>query len=256
MVLGWAITAPDGWLDHVPPVGAHPAEAWEEAQELAGRLVSSTWDMPPQAADEHARLLLRSLRGERPDLAAIDRGSKVSQEEGRRLLGLLGCVVGHLEGIGLRSAWSLDPAEVTTTLLDGGRASPRERVGFDRWEPFGAAVTMAAGRRAEGVAASAGLGFGRLAFVGPERIEPIRPRQVVVAQYAVPRLAPFLWDAAGLVTVGGGPAAHLFDAARALGVPAVCAVDLEDLLASPPADTTEVAMAVDGTTGSFAAAPW
>jgi hypothetical protein len=156
----------------------------------------------------------------------------------------------------MKSAWSLDPAEVTA-LLDGAEAPPSARVGFDRWEPFGAAVTLAAGRRAKGVAASAGLGFGRFAFVNPERVAPIRPRQIVVAQYPVPQLAPLLWDAAGLVTVGGSPAAHLFDAARALGVPAVCAVDLEDLLETSPAEATgEVAMAVDGSAGSVAAVPW
>jgi Pyruvate phosphate dikinase, AMP/ATP-binding domain/PEP-utilising enzyme, mobile domain len=256
MVLGWAITDPDAWLDPVPPADSDPAEAWQETQELAGRLTSSTWDLPPQAADERARLLLRSLRGERPDLAAIDRGSKVSQEDGRRLLALLGCVVGHLESVGVKLVWSLEPAVVTAMLI-GAEAPPTARVGFDRWEPFGAAVTLAAGRRVEGAATSAGLGFGRLTLVNPERIEPIRPRQVVVAQYPLPQLGPLLWDAAGLVTVGGSPAAHLFDAARALGVPAVCAVDLEDLLATPPAEASgEVAMAVDGSTGYVAAAPW
>jgi hypothetical protein len=256
MVLAWAITEPDGWLDPVRPVDADPAQAWREAQELAERLTSSTWDLPPQAAGEHAHLLLRSLRSGRPDLAAIDRGSKVSQADGCRLLALLGCVVGHLDGIGMRLVWSLDPAEVTA-LLNGAEAPSNERVGFDRWEPFGAAVTLAAGRRAEGVAASAGLGCGRFTFVNPERIGPIRPRQVVVAQYPLPQLAPLLWDASGLVTVGGSPAAHLFDAARALGIPAVCAVDLEDLLGTPPAKATgEVAMAVDGSAGSVAAVSW
>ena len=256
MVLAWALTEPDAWLDPVRPADADPAQAWQETQELAGRLTSSTWELPPQAADERARLLLRSLRGERPDLAAIDRGGKVNHEDGRRLLALLGCVVGHLESAGVKLVWSLNPAEVTA-MLDGAEAPPSQRIGFDRWEPFGAAVTLAAGRRIEGVAASAGLGFGRFTLVNPERIEPIRPRQVVVAQYPLPQLAPLLWDAAGLVTVGGSPAAHLFDAARALGVPAVCVVDLEDLLGTPPAGATgEVAVAVDGSAGSVAAAPW
>jgi phosphoenolpyruvate-protein kinase (PTS system EI component) len=35
-----------------------------------------------------------------------------------------------------------------------------------------------------------------------------------------------LWDAAGLVTESGSPAAHLFESARALRVPAVCGVSL------------------------------
>ncbi|HEX2368650.1 MAG TPA: PEP-utilizing enzyme, partial [Acidimicrobiia bacterium] len=256
MVLGWAVTDPDAWSDPVPPAEASPAEAWRETQELAGRLTSSTWDMPPHAAGDHARLLLRSLRSDRPDLEAIDRGRKVSRGDGRRLLARLGSVIRHLDRMGLRLGWDLDPAEVTA-LFEGAEAPPRERVGFDRWEPFGAAVTMAAGRSVMCVAASPGLGHGRLAFVSQERIEPVHPRQVVVAQYPVPHMSPLLWDAAGLVTAGGSPAAHLFESARALGLPAVCGVDLEELLGMSPAEATgQVAIAVDGTAGSVAAVPW
>ena len=79
MVLGWAVTDPDAWSHPVPPAEADPAEAWREAQELAGRLTSSAWDLPPHTAGDHARLLLRSLRSDRPDLAAIDHGRMVSR---------------------------------------------------------------------------------------------------------------------------------------------------------------------------------
>jgi phosphoenolpyruvate-protein kinase (PTS system EI component) len=51
-------------------------------------------------------------------------------------------------------------------------------------------------------------------------------RGVVTALSPLPNLAGLLWDAAGLVTVSGSPAAHVFEAARALRVPAVCGVDL------------------------------
>ena len=191
-----------------------------------------------------------------PDLASIDHGHRVSEEDGRHLLALLGSVLQHLDRMGVGLVWRLEPDEVTA-LLGGAEAPPSRRVGFDRWEPFEAAVTMATGRRAEGVPASAGLGWGRLAFVAPERIEPVRPRQVVVAQYPVPQLSPLLWDAAGLVTAGGSPAAHLFESARALGVPAVCGVDFDDLLGMPPAEATgQVGIAVDGTEGSVGTVPW
>jgi phosphoenolpyruvate-protein kinase (PTS system EI component) len=60
----------------------------------------------------------------------------------------------------------------------------------------------------------------------------------------VPNLAALIWDAAGLVTVSGSPAAHLFEAARALRVPAVCGVDL--------GDPGHQVVAVDGTTGAVA----
>ncbi len=157
-------------------------------------------------------------------------------------------------GVGL--VWRLEPDEVTA-LLDGAEVPQSRRVGFDRWEPFEAAVTMATGRRAGAIPASAGLGWGRFAFVAPEHIEPVRPRQVIVAQYPVPQLSPLLWDAAGLVTAGGSPAAHLFESARALGIPAVCGVDFDDLLGMPPAEATgQVAIAVNGTEGSVGTVPW
>jgi hypothetical protein len=48
------------------------------------------------------------------------------------------------------------------------------------------------------------------------------------------------------VTTTGSPAAHLFESARALGVPAVCGVEL------PPG---ELMMAVDGSSGIVATIP-
>jgi phosphoenolpyruvate-protein kinase (PTS system EI component) len=52
-------------------------------------------------------------------------------------------------------------------------------------------------------------------------------RAVIDAPQPLPNLAPLLWDAAGLVTSAGSPAAHLFESARALGIPAVCGVELD-----------------------------
>jgi phosphoenolpyruvate-protein kinase (PTS system EI component) len=66
---------------------------------------------------------------------------------------------------------------------------------------------------------------------------------MVTAPQPVPNLAPLLWDAAGLVTETGSPAAHLFESARALGIPAVCGVELTD---------ANQIVAVDGNTGVVA----
>jgi phosphoenolpyruvate-protein kinase (PTS system EI component) len=66
---------------------------------------------------------------------------------------------------------------------------------------------------------------------------------MVTAPQPVPNLAPLLWDAAGLVTETGSPAAHLFESARALGIPAVCGVELTD---------SNQIVAVDGSTGVVA----
>ncbi|HEY6635980.1 MAG TPA: PEP-utilizing enzyme, partial [Acidimicrobiia bacterium] len=72
-------------------------------------------------------------------------------------------------------------------------------------------------------------------------------RGVLTAASPTPNLASLLWDAAGLVTASGSPAAHLFEAARALRVPAVCGVDL--------GDARNLVVAVDGGTGAVATLP-
>jgi hypothetical protein len=73
----------------------------------------------------------------------------------------------------------------------------------------------------------------------------------------LPNLAALLWDASALITTGGGPAAHLFESAGALGIPAVTGLDLEDLLGGDPAGMTgEVSLAVDGYGGRAWATPW
>jgi phosphoenolpyruvate-protein kinase (PTS system EI component) len=52
-----------------------------------------------------------------------------------------------------------------------------------------------------------------------------------------------LWDAAGIVTATGSPSAHLYESARALGIPAVSGVNV-------PAG--ERIVAIDGDSGLVA----
>jgi phosphoenolpyruvate synthase/pyruvate phosphate dikinase len=101
-----------------------------------------------------------------------------------------------------------------------------DRYGRRPWEPLAAAVTLAVGERSRGTPAAPGVGAG-IAVRISGREDRFTPRAVVVADRPVPFLAPLLWDAAGLVTRLGSPAAHLFRSARALGVPAVCGVELD-----------------------------
>jgi phosphoenolpyruvate-protein kinase (PTS system EI component) len=72
-------------------------------------------------------------------------------------------------------------------------------------------------------------------------------------------LAPLLWDAAALVTAGGGPAAHLFESARALGIPAIAGADLAEALghdADEPPGGRDTVAAVDGDMGTVAVDRW
>jgi pyruvate,water dikinase len=150
-------------------------------------------------------------------------------------------------------------AERARSILVGAEpADLQVRFGFDRWEPFDAAVVIARGASIHGIPAAPGVAVGRMCFVadagGAGRF---RPRDVVVGTHALPNLAPLLWDASAVVTLSGGPGAHLFESARALGIPAVCGVRLEDIIGGGVVDASErISLAVDGAAGRVWADTW
>ena len=138
--------------------------------------------------------------------------------------------------------------------LDRPRTEPlgRNRVGRDRWEPYLASVALANGETHDGLAASGGVGAGRLVWVSsPTAVDHVRPRDVIVVQYPLANFAPLLWDAAGLVALGGAPSAHLMEVARSLTVPAVVACPLDDLRGVGESDDDTLYVGtVDGDEGS------
>ena len=136
----------------------------------------------------------------------------------------LGAALGDPHGV-----WYHSVDELAEILA--GRAEPeRGRVGRDRWEPFLAGVAALGGEACAGIGASGGIGAGRLVWVSsPTAVGHVRPRDVIVVQYPLPNFAPLLWDAAGLVALGGAASAHLMEVARSLTVPAVVGCPLEDL---------------------------
>jgi hypothetical protein len=137
---------------------------------------------------------------------------------------------------------ALHDGEVQATT----RQDPGRRLGVGGGEPFVASVVLGNGVRHQGIPSSPGIGAGILIRRSDPSPGPIQPRRVLAAGQPVPNLAPLLWDAAGLVTETGSPAAHLFESARALHVPAVCGVAL------PPGDWI---VAVDGYAGLVATIP-
>jgi phosphoenolpyruvate synthase/pyruvate phosphate dikinase len=115
------------------------------------------------------------------------------------------------------------------------------------WESSKLAAVLAQGDRYQGIAVANGIGIGPRHHV--DGADPKAPAAgaVVTASTALPSLAQLIWGAAGLVTDRGSPAAHIFEAARSLGVPAVCGVDL--------GSTTNQIIAVDGYSGVVATVP-
>ena len=122
--------------------------------------------------------------------------------------------------------WHLDPDDLATRLT--ARASGSDRVGRGTWDSLVYSVIARMGRAAQGRPAATGWGAGRARFIrsASDAID-FAPRDVVVVAYPLNNLAPLLWDASALISLGGSPGAHLFEVAAWLNVPAVCAVDLE-----------------------------
>lgn len=115
------------------------------------------------------------------------------------------------------------------------------------WESSKLAAVLAQGVRYQGIGVANGVGIGRRHHVNGEDPKAPPAGAVVTASTALPSLSQLIWGAAGLVTDRGSPAAHVFEAARSLGVPAVCGVDL--------GPATNQIVAVDGYSGIVATLP-
>jgi pyruvate,water dikinase len=76
------------------------------------------------------------------------------------------------------------------------------------------------------VTAATGLGAGRVHVVDSAAVPPARA--VLAVGLPLAQFAPLLWRASALVSAGGSQAAHLFEVARSLGIPAALGVDLPD----------------------------
>jgi phosphohistidine swiveling domain-containing protein len=129
-------------------------------------------------------------------------------------------------------------------LVDGLAAASGSTGPRSRWAPFVFRVVRARGTELRGRPAAAGIGAGpvhRVVSLASLRIPPTP--SVVAAAEPLPQLSPALWQAAGVVTAGGDPGAHLFEVARSLGVPAVVEVDLD------PWRGDDAVVAVDGDEG-------
>jgi len=265
LILPWAVAAPDMSLEEVEPAAdIDPAEALRTAAEHAAAMTAQVWGLPKAAARARAQDTFRALRGSDPAAAlAILQGLRpIDSERSNYVRRLVARVRAGLVATGavgdLQAAWHVEPQRAADLLRSGKASGDHPRIGFDRWEPFDATVIISNGRSAHGTSAGPGIGAGRMCYITDQAsMTAFRPRDVVVAARPLPSLAQLLWDAAAVVTMGGSPAAHLFESARALAIPAVCGIQLDEALEGTPAALTGLrALAVDGHGGSVYAMMW
>ncbi len=184
------------------------------ARALARRLVAQAWGVPPEDAEEaqaRAALVLRRMRSDRPNesIEALQSLAPVDEDSAARLLGM------------------------ARRLIEQTR--PPGRRGLDRWEPVLAGVAALQGEVHAGRPSASGVGAGRLVWVeNSKQTGHVRPRDIIVTQYPLANFSPLLFDAAGIVSLGGAPTAHLFEVARSLTVPAVVDCAIGDIVRRGP----------------------
>jgi hypothetical protein len=244
MVLPWAI---GGISEEIDPVG--PPVSVERMRSMARELTEEVWGLPWPHASVAAERLMADLRGDDPVQVVAQLGGlrPPDPEKASRLLSSLLAARTEMVERGVvaeeQEAWHLRLDEIELAL-DGISTPAAPRLGIGRWEPLVASVVLSSVSPLRGTAASPGIGAGRRSEVEDTHQRHPGRRRVVTSPRPVPNLAALIWDAAGIVTASGSPAAHLFEAARALRVPAVCGVDL-----GPPGHQV---VAVDGTVGAVA----
>lgn len=245
MVLPWAIAGlPD--VDLSRGLGG-PANI-DHALGLLRELTEGVWNLPwSETLDAFERVESKLLTMDASVVADLRRLRSPDPLKASHLLATLRSLRIELADRGVIAdegeAWHLGLGSVARAL-EGQEVTTAARLGTGRWEPLIAAVILASQERHGGMPVAPGVGAGpRAGIIDPHEGRTER-RAVVTAYRPTPNIASLLWDASGLVTASGSPAAHLFEAARALRIPAVSGVDL--------GEPRREVVAVDGHTGTVA----
>ena len=210
LVLGWRAAAPRVEATPYSPTGDRDA-VLGEARRLAARLTAQAWNESEEDAISHAALVLRRMRSDRPNesIEVLRELQSVDEELAAQLLGMTDYLI----------------ASETVT----------GRRGLDRWEPVLAGAIALQGEVHEGEPSVGGIGAGRMVWIGSSKdTGHVRPRDIIVTQYPLQNYSPLLWDAAGIITIGGAPTAHLFEVARSLTVPAVINCPIAEIVKGGP----------------------
>lgn len=249
LILPWAIAGMPEVVDsHTVPSIENPIP---RAVELSRELCAEVWGSSGMEATKRSSRFIDRLGGPDPaaafqELGILGRPSPRKAADMMSLIGEAGRRLVEKELLPDASlVWYLSHEEIEAAI-DSNQITRPERIGVGRLDPVVADAILSYGSTSMGVPASAGVGVGLRAEVNSDDV--LRPRSVVTSSDAVPSLSQLIWDAAGLVTDGGSPAAHIFESARSLGVPAVCGVN-------PGLSAAPIILAVDGSSGEVASLP-
>lgn len=254
-VLGAELVWPSALAGLPWPLPRHPVDNGDLvrcAVESSERLASRVWGRPTEEAIGAARETLDRLRGPDPaaEIDVIRSLDPPDRDEAAQLMSIIsemGSRLAAREAVpDARSVWHLSVTDLRAAH-DGDPVPVPRRVGKGPWESLVAAVVLDHGTVLQGTPATAGMGAGVRHHAASAEDGTPPHRAVVTANRPLPKLSQLIWDAAGLVTGTGSPAAHVFEAARALAVPAVCGVDI-------PGDE-DLIVAVDGHLGLVATLP-
>lgn len=226
LVLGWRAAAPTLTATPFTPTGNRD-ETHAEARSIAATLLAQAWNESEKDAVAHADLVLRRMRSDRPNesIEVLRDLNQIDEELAARLLGMADYLIDTQDRTGRR--------------------------GLDRWEPVLAGVVALQGEVHEGEPSVGGVGAGRLVWISSSKdTAHVRPRDIIVTQYPLQNYSPLLWDAAGVITIGGAPTAHLFEVARSLTVPAVINCPIAEIVKEGP-----VLGMLDGDAGRVAILP-
>ncbi|TAM72461.1 hypothetical protein EPN44_15775 [bacterium] len=237
LVLPWAVGSADFPSPSAvaPLMSADPWGAFAEARAIAATLSTATWGQGGHRGAESVRearealIALRDgLQGE--TLAKLDAGRLLNAAQGVRLVALLRGIGRHLVEAGalakVDDVWRLSAVGLERALRHPHHTPRRTAAPREGWEPFVYLTVVANGSAHAGMPAAPGIGAGSAWFASrPDSARPSQ-RMVLVVPHPLPGYAPLLWNAAALISIGGGPSAHLIEVARSLAVPAVvgCAV--------------------------------
>lgn len=225
LILPWAVGLEE-LPDRVQVPQLTASGALVRASRLAAELTSIVWQKPEPEALRAARRSLARLRVLTP--AVLDQISELRsppERDAARVLSFVQAAGEELVARGVlmeaEEVWQR-PADYWIRLPDQrtqpGRGSWSRR---SAWQPFVQQIVRAAGSRHVGTPAAGGVAAGWLTPADGHVSGSRTLGSVLIVPRPLPHLAPFLWQATGLVARTGSPAAHLVEVARSLHVPAV-----------------------------------